>query len=162
MPHSALKMVGFAQHWLQRFRKNPISCHSERSEESLLVFSCLHVNRREILRFAQNDKTKRFSEACSACRDLQGMNLIQESEPGEMKPAGRLPNQIGRIFVGHGFQPCREVRSLIAALAAGRLAQSSLIAPTTRLRPDRCQPGWYSQFSAWPRPQKSTSWRPNS
>ena len=33
-------------------------CHSERSEESLFRFF-LSLNRREILRFAQNDKSKR-------------------------------------------------------------------------------------------------------
>jgi hypothetical protein len=37
-----------------------VSCHSERSEESLHVFVCLHLNRKEILRFAQNDKVAGF------------------------------------------------------------------------------------------------------
>jgi hypothetical protein len=35
-------------------------CHSERSEESLLFF--IGENRREILRFAQNDKREKLSE----------------------------------------------------------------------------------------------------
>jgi hypothetical protein len=36
--------------------KNRERCHSERSEESLFAFS-LNLNRRGILRFAQNDST---------------------------------------------------------------------------------------------------------
>ena len=46
-------------HRLNRLRKNSKRCHSERSEESLLVFF-LYLNRREILRFAQKDKTRHF------------------------------------------------------------------------------------------------------
>jgi len=32
------------------------TCHSERSEESLFFRFCPHLDRREILRFAQNDR----------------------------------------------------------------------------------------------------------
>jgi hypothetical protein len=39
-------------------------CHSERSEESLFLF--MGLNRREIPRFAQNDKMNYFSAACLA------------------------------------------------------------------------------------------------
>src|SRR5579872_7294566 len=54
----------FAQiewHRLHRLRKKRNSCQSARSEESLRGF-CLYLDRREILRFAQNDKTGLFSQ----------------------------------------------------------------------------------------------------
>ena len=44
---------------VHRLRKSSKRCHSERSEESLFV-SSLYLDRREILRFAQNDRTRHF------------------------------------------------------------------------------------------------------
>jgi hypothetical protein len=35
--------------------------------KNLSLFVLLHLNRREILRFAQNDSVLSFSAACSAC-----------------------------------------------------------------------------------------------
>jgi hypothetical protein len=41
-------------------QKRPTLCHSERSEESLIPLS--GANRREIPRFARNDKVKTFPQ----------------------------------------------------------------------------------------------------
>jgi hypothetical protein len=41
-------------------------CHSERSEESLFLF--MQLNRREILRFAQNDKVNYFFRSLLSLR----------------------------------------------------------------------------------------------
>jgi hypothetical protein len=46
-----------------KLQENGHVCHSERSEESLLVLS-QYLNRREILRFAGNDIVLGFSAAC--------------------------------------------------------------------------------------------------
>src|SRR6202521_5348276 len=52
--------AGEKPHRLNRLRKKAPTpfCHSERSEESLFLF--MELNRREILRFAQNDKINYF------------------------------------------------------------------------------------------------------
>jgi hypothetical protein len=51
--------------------KGPHSfCHSERSEESLFLF--MELNRREIPRFARNDKINYFF------RSLLGAHLVEE------------------------------------------------------------------------------------
>jgi hypothetical protein len=45
-----------------------MSCFVILSEaKNLSLFLCLYLNRREILRFAQNDSVLRFSAACSTC-----------------------------------------------------------------------------------------------
>jgi hypothetical protein len=46
--------------------EKPQLCHSEQSEESLLRFFAFTDNRREILRFAQNDRINAISAACKA------------------------------------------------------------------------------------------------
>src|SRR5665213_809665 len=49
-----------------RLRKKYLFCHSERSEESLFDCEYKRTKEREILRFAQNDKTAGFSATCEA------------------------------------------------------------------------------------------------
>jgi hypothetical protein len=69
------------QHRLQSLRKKcPPFCHSERSEESLLLFSGL--DRREIPRFARNDKINYFFRSLFSKRDL---NLF-ERKSRKLKP----------------------------------------------------------------------------
>jgi hypothetical protein len=53
-------------HRLNRLPKMYLFCHSERSEESLFDCKYKKTKKREILRFAQNDKTVGFSAACEA------------------------------------------------------------------------------------------------
>jgi len=53
-------------------------CHSERSEESLLLFMGLNLG--EILRSAQNDKILSFSAACSACTGFAQSHKTAQAE----------------------------------------------------------------------------------
>jgi hypothetical protein len=54
--HTGAQDGGFSADF-SKIRKKSKRCHSERSEESLLV-SSRYLDRREILRFAQNDRPR--------------------------------------------------------------------------------------------------------
>src|ERR1700686_5446727 len=54
-------------------------CHSERSEESLFLF--MESNRREIPRFARNDKINYFFRSLLSLWDFIGTNLLSSGRP---------------------------------------------------------------------------------
>src|ERR1700674_123338 len=60
---------------LNRLRKKGPTpfCHSERSEESLFLF--MELNRREILRFAQNDKINYFFRSLFSLRGFASRQI---------------------------------------------------------------------------------------
>src|SRR6202521_1757972 len=62
----------------------PPFCHSERSEESLFLF--MELNRREILRFAQNDKINYFFRSLFSLSHL-GPRLEAEKRQAKARPA---------------------------------------------------------------------------
>jgi len=72
-------------HRLNRLRKKYLFCHSERSEESLFDGKYKKTKEREILRFAQNDKTAGFSAACEACA-TNCKFCMQKNEAGTARP----------------------------------------------------------------------------
>src|SRR5882672_8871618 len=76
---------------LYRLRKKYV-CHSERSEESLCA---LDLSRREILRFAQNDRVLGFSATCEAVP-------YKEFRVATLTPKPILDSLL-RWFLGSGF-----------------------------------------------------------
>ena len=80
-------------------------CHSERSEESLFLFR--GVNRREIPRFARNDKMLIFVAACSvgACPTVVQISMIvnrQRRVPVAIHPLQKFYERVRREL---GFAP---------------------------------------------------------
>src|SRR5579863_2670313 len=77
----------------QAAEKGPHSfCHSERSEESLFLF--LGFNRREIPRFARNDKINYFFRSLGSLRVLDSLD---RKHPHPVKPALPTP-RVQRFF----------------------------------------------------------------
>src|ERR1700674_5092227 len=83
--------AGEKPHRLNRLRKKAPTpfCHSERSEESLFLF--MELNRREILRFAQNDKINYFFRSLFS---LWGWSM-QGPKPQAEACATKFYNQLG-------------------------------------------------------------------
>jgi hypothetical protein len=72
LPHGGELRLKVARVTSQVAESHAADCHSERSEESLLLWT---FHRREIFRFAQNDNVLSFSPNCSGIRALTEKNL---------------------------------------------------------------------------------------